>query len=136
MADPALVPLWFIAREAHRHVPVVLSGEGADEPFGGYAIYREPHALAPFDRLPDPPARAWLREEMHGWARDVVRDSGADHLVDLGAARRMLEAHRTGPVDHSRRIWALLVFLIWHGVCVEERIRPAIPAVVRGARAR
>src|SRR6478752_9477576 len=29
VADPALVPLWFIAREARRHVKVVLSGEGA-----------------------------------------------------------------------------------------------------------
>ena len=47
VADPALVPLWFIAREARRHVKVVLSGEGADELFGGYTIYREPLSLAP-----------------------------------------------------------------------------------------
>src|SRR5687768_9909978 len=33
VADPALVPLWFIAREARQHVKVVLSGEGADELF-------------------------------------------------------------------------------------------------------
>ncbi|MDP9116452.1 MAG: asparagine synthase (glutamine-hydrolyzing), partial [Actinomycetota bacterium] len=41
VADPALVPLYFIAREARKHVKVVLSGEGADELFGGYTIYRE-----------------------------------------------------------------------------------------------
>ncbi|MBN9633947.1 MAG: asparagine synthase (glutamine-hydrolyzing), partial [Actinobacteria bacterium] len=35
VADPALVPLFFIAREARKHVKVVLSGEGADELFGG-----------------------------------------------------------------------------------------------------
>jgi asparagine synthase (glutamine-hydrolysing) len=40
VADPALVPLFFIAREARKHVKVVLSGEGADELFGGYTIYR------------------------------------------------------------------------------------------------
>src|ERR671916_137001 len=34
VADPALVPLYFIAREARKHVKVVLSGEGADELFG------------------------------------------------------------------------------------------------------
>ena len=45
VADPALVPLWFIAREARKHVKVVLSGEGADELFGGYTIYREPLSL-------------------------------------------------------------------------------------------
>ncbi|MDP9427542.1 MAG: asparagine synthase (glutamine-hydrolyzing), partial [Actinomycetota bacterium] len=40
VADPALVPLYFVAREARKHVKVVLSGEGADELFGGYNIYR------------------------------------------------------------------------------------------------
>ena len=38
VADPALVPLFFIAREARKHVKVVLSGEGADELFGGDTI--------------------------------------------------------------------------------------------------
>ena len=46
VADPALVPLYFVAREARKHVKVVLSGEGADELFGGYTIYREPISLA------------------------------------------------------------------------------------------
>ena len=40
VADPALVPLYFVAREARKHVKVVLSGEGADELFGGYTIYK------------------------------------------------------------------------------------------------
>ena len=59
VADPALVPLFFIAREARKHVKVVLSGEGADELFGGYTIYREPLSLAV--RLPCPagPASPW-----------------------------------------------------------------------------
>ncbi len=286
VADPALVPLWFIAREARRHVKVVLSGEGADELFGGYTIYREPLSLAPFEKVPgalrgllgrastrlpdgmrgkdllrrgaipleqryygnarifrdgelagvlrqydprrshtdvtaghyaesagwdpvarmqhvdlftwlrgdilvkadkmtmanslelrvpflDPevfavasglpraaklgenttklalrkalagivpphvlqrrklgfpvPIRHWLRDEMYDWARGIVRDSQADHLVDLAAVTRMLDAHRDGPIDHSRRIWTLLVFLVWHGIFVERRIRPAVP---------
>ncbi len=54
VADPALVPLYFVANEARKHVKVVLSGEGADELFGGYNIYREPHSLAPMTALPNP----------------------------------------------------------------------------------
>ncbi len=286
VADPALVPLWFIAREARRHVKVVLSGEGADELFGGYTIYHEPLSLAPFEKVPgslrgllgrastrlpegmrgkdllrrgsiplekryygnarifrdgelagilrsydprrsytditapyyadsagwdpvsrmqhvdlftwlrgdilvkadkmtmanslelrvpflDPevfavasalplaeklgesttklalrkalagivpphvlhrrklgfpvPIRHWLRDEMHDWAREIVRDSQADHLIDMAAVNRMLDAHRDGPTDHSRRIWTLLVFLLWHGIFVEQRIKPEIP---------
>jgi asparagine synthase (glutamine-hydrolysing) len=54
VADPALVPLYFVANEARKHVKVVLSGEGADELFGGYNIYREPASLAPITALPNP----------------------------------------------------------------------------------
>jgi len=52
VADPALVPLYFVARTASEHVTVVLSGEGADEFFGGYTIYREPLSLAAVHGLP------------------------------------------------------------------------------------
>src|SRR4051794_23473920 len=58
VADPALVPLYFVAREARKHVKVVLSGEGADELFGGYTIYREPLSLAWANRVPQPGRRA------------------------------------------------------------------------------
>ena len=52
LADPACVPLYFVAREASKHVKVVLSGEGADELFGGYNIYREPQSLRVFNNMP------------------------------------------------------------------------------------
>src|SRR5215218_7648915 len=58
VADPALVPLYFVAREARKHVKVVLSGEGADELFGGYTIYREPLSLAWAERMPAAGKRA------------------------------------------------------------------------------
>jgi asparagine synthase (glutamine-hydrolysing) len=52
VADPALVPLYFLAERAARDVTVVVSGEGADELFGGYEIYREPSSLAAVAGLP------------------------------------------------------------------------------------
>lgn len=42
VADPSAIGLYFLAREARKHVTVVLSGEGSDELFGGYNIYLEP----------------------------------------------------------------------------------------------
>jgi asparagine synthase (glutamine-hydrolysing) len=53
VADPSVVPLYFLAKEAAKQVKVVLSGEGADELFGGYNIYREPMSLQGFSYLPN-----------------------------------------------------------------------------------
>ncbi|WP_019815148.1 asparagine synthase (glutamine-hydrolyzing) [Saccharomonospora saliphila] len=286
VADPALVPLWFIAREARKHVKVVLSGEGSDELFGGYTIYREPLSLAPFEKVPggvrkligkvssaipegtrgkdllrrgsltleeryygnarifrddqlrrvlrtfrpdvghqdvtapwyalsrgwdpvarmqhvdlftwlrgdilvkadkmtmanslelrvpflDPevfrvastvpldqkitqettkfalrraldgivpahvlnrrklgfpvPIRHWLRSDMYDWARGIISDSGTDELLDKRAMLALLDEHKSGTLDHSRRLWALLVFMLWHGIFVEGRIKPDVP---------
>ena len=286
VADPALVPLYFVAREARKHVKVVLSGEGADELFGGYTIYKEPLSLAAFEKVPggvrralgslseripegvrgksllhrgsmtleeryygnarsfsdrqvrdvlrtyrpewdhrdvtapiyehsrgwDPVARmqhldlfTWLRgdilvkadkitmanslelrvpfldsvvwdvasqlpasekishgttkyalrkamerivpphvlhrrklgfpvptrhwlagPELHDWAREVVTESGTDEFLDTAAVLRMLDEHRRGESDHSRRLWTVLCFMIWHGIFVEGRITPEI----------
>ncbi|MET4432363.1 asparagine synthase (glutamine-hydrolyzing) [Mycolicibacterium sp. 624] len=286
VADPALVPLFFIAREARKHVKVVLSGEGADELFGGYTIYREPLSLKAFDYLPRPvrrslgkasrplpegmrgksllhrgsltleeryygnarsfsddqlratlpgfrpewthtdvtaplyaesegwdpvarmqhidlftwlrgdilvkadkmtmanslelrvpfldpevfavasrlpfdqkitrattkfalrralepivpahvlnraklgfpvPIRHWLRAgELLDWAYATVASSQAGDLVDIAAVRRMLDEHRAGASDHSRRLWTVLIFMLWHAIFVEHSVTPQI----------
>lgn len=60
VADPAAISLFFAARLAKKKITVTLSGEGADEVFGGYGIYREPQALAFFHALPSP-----LKKTLH-----------------------------------------------------------------------
>src|SRR3954447_21315680 len=300
VADPALVPLYFVAREARKHVKVVLSGEGADELFGGYTIYREPLSLAWASKLPAPgrralsglsrlvpegvrgqdllrrasmpleeryygnarnmrddelaqllpghdpdlshvtvtealyrqtreagyddvtamqyvdlftwlrsdilvkadkmtmanslelrvpfldpevfrvastlpvdqrvtkqttkyalrraleqivpphvlnrrklgfpvPTRHWLAENLYDWARQVIEESQTDEWLDRRQILWMLDEHRDNqrsgsPVDYSRKLWTLLVFMVWHGIFVEERIRPEIPATVYPVR--
>jgi asparagine synthase (glutamine-hydrolysing) len=287
VADPALVPLYFVAKKAAEHVTVVLSGEGADEFFGGYTIYREPLSLAHVQGLPDPmqkglrvmskvipqgvkgksflergttpiearyygnarmfteeekrrllrrydpsvrytdvtapvyaecadlddvtkmqyvdlytwlrgdilvkadrmsmahslelrvpfldrevfdiaatvpvdlklpprsdatkyalrralegvvppaivnrrklgfptPTRVWLRTEMYEWARHILATSGAGDLLDLAYVARLLEEHRRGDADHSRKVWTVLVFCIWHAIFVERSLDPGI----------
>ncbi|APT85126.1 asparagine synthase (glutamine-hydrolyzing) [Corynebacterium aquilae] len=286
VADPSLVPLYFVAAEARKHVKVVLSGEGADELFGGYTIYKEPLSLAPFEKMPSPllkglnrlsqvlpdgmkgksllergttpmeeryygnarsfnweqlkrvlpearhewdhtdvtapiyakskgfdpvarmqhldlftwmrgdilvkadkitmanslelrvpfldkevfavaetipydlkitegttkyalrkameqivpahvlhrkklgfpvPMRHWLAgEELYGWAQDQIQASGTEHIFDKKAVLEMLAEHRAGVSDHSRRLWTVLSFMIWHGIFVEDRIDPKI----------
>ena len=294
VADPALVPLYFVAGEARKHVKVVLSGEGADELFGGYNIYREPMSLARLTGLPgglrrglaavgrampdgfrgqdllrrasldledryygnarifreehlaggllrtydparsfrditdpvyrltrdvDPIARmqhvdlfTWLRgdilvkadkmtmanslelrvpfldkevfdvartvpadqkvtknttklalrramelivpahvlhrrklgfpvpirhylaEGSYDWARDIITSAHTDEYLDPAAVLAMLDAHRAGEADHSRRLWTILVFMIWHGIFVTGQISPQIPEPVYPVR--
>lgn len=286
VADPALIPLYFVAKEARKHVKVVLSGEGADELFGGYTIYKEPLSLRGFDHLPgalrrlagqasqripegtrgksllhrgsltleeryygnarsfddarlravlrdyrpewthtdvtapiyamseglDPVARmqhidlfTWLRgdilvkadkvtmanslelrvpfldpevfavaetlpydekiahgttkyalrkaleqivpahvlhrkklgfpvpirhwlagPEMYDWAHETIEHSQTDHILNKTAVLAMLDEHRAGDVDNSRRLWTLLMFMVWHAIFVEKTIVPDI----------
>jgi asparagine synthase (glutamine-hydrolysing) len=73
------------------------------------------------------PLRHWLRgEELYDWAQQTIAESQTDHLLDKGAIKGMLDDHRAGRGDHSRRLWTLLVFMIWHGIFVENRITPDI----------
>lgn len=54
LADPAAIALFFVCRLASRNVKVCLSGEGADEIFGGYTIYKEPTDVAFYNHVPKP----------------------------------------------------------------------------------
>ncbi|WIV13331.1 asparagine synthase (glutamine-hydrolyzing) [Proteiniborus sp. MB09-C3] len=52
-SNPSVVPLYFLAKLAREHVTVVLSGEGADEIFGGYAWYETTPTMKKYKKIPN-----------------------------------------------------------------------------------
>ncbi|MEO8034472.1 MAG: asparagine synthase (glutamine-hydrolyzing), partial [Acidobacteriota bacterium] len=86
IADPAILPTFLLAREARKHVKVVLSGEGADELFGGYPTYLG-HKVAPkFDALP-----AFLRNAVRSAVR-AIPSSGKKVTVEYLLKRFVSDA--------------------------------------------
>lgn len=76
LADPAAVALYFVCKLASERVKVVLSGEGADEIFGGYNIYKEPDDMAFYNAIPKP-----IRKAVGAVASKLPAKRGLNFLI-------------------------------------------------------
>ena len=73
VADPSAIGLYFLAREARKHVKVVLSGEGSDELFGGYNIYLEPFARKKVTWIPRPVLKLLANLPFNYFGRNYIK---------------------------------------------------------------
>ena len=76
LADPSCVGIYLLSEEARKHVKVVLSGEGSDELFGGYNIYKEYYSLKPFSYLPES-----IKREVNKVAKVLPDIKGKSYLL-------------------------------------------------------
>ena len=76
------------------------------------------------------PTADFLAGPLHEWARGIIADSRTDALIDKKAALALLDEHKEGQHDRSRQLWALLMFMLWHGIFVENRIKVRVPEPV------
>jgi asparagine synthase (glutamine-hydrolysing) len=73
VADPSAIGLYFVSREARKSVTVVLSGEGADEFFGGYNIYLAPYAYRKIAWLPKSLLGLFLKIPFEFFGKNYIR---------------------------------------------------------------
>ncbi len=79
LADPSCIALYFVCNTAAQYVKVVLSGEGADEIFGGYNIYKEPLGSHAYKSLP-----RFIRKGIGSVAEKLPPKRGVNFLVRNG----------------------------------------------------
>lgn len=79
-SNPSSVPLYFLSKLAREHVTVVLSGEGADEIFGGYEWYDDDPKLKKYKKLP-----AFIRKPVAKVAQKMPYFRGRTTLIRGGA---------------------------------------------------
>jgi asparagine synthase (glutamine-hydrolysing) len=62
-----------------------------------------------------PPIASWLRNELSGWAKDLLNTDNLrrDGYLDPGACNQLLDAHIATRSNHSKILWALIMFQAW-----------------------
>ena len=118
------VPLYFLAQLASEHVTVVLSGEGADELFGGYESYMRTPRLQKYDKMVPKNVRRGLSK----LARKLPNNRVTDFLVRGGQTPEeyFIGQARVFPEDEAL---AVLKPAFRHGVTVKEITAPIYQSV-------
>lgn len=77
LADPSCIALYFVSRLASHYVKVVLSGEGADELFGGYTCYNDPRVFKIYQTI----VPHCIRKAIRAICRKLPDIKGRDYLI-------------------------------------------------------
>lgn len=120
LSDPSCIALYFVAKLASEYVKVVLSGEGADELFGGYTCYNDPRVfkiyqtIVPYcirraickvcKKLPDIKGRDYLIRATHPLEKGYI---GNAYMYDLSQKKAILKdpSIATDPTKLVRRLY-------------------------------
>ena len=67
------------------------------------------------------PMRFWLKNELHDWAQTLITESQTEQYLDKKVILQLLQDHCDNKADNSRKIWTVLMFMLWHQIYVEGK---------------
>lgn len=67
------------------------------------------------------PMRFWLKDELHDWAQNLIIESQTDKYFEKSVILQLLQDHCDGKADNSRKIWTVLMFMLWHQIYIEDK---------------
>ena len=103
LGDPAVLPTWLLADAARERVKVILSGEGADELFGGYPTYLGHKYAERWQRVPRPV------RSMVGWAADRWPSSTGKMTLEYMLKQFLAASDRPWAERHLTWLGALAI---------------------------
>lgn len=102
LSNPSEIPLFFLAETASKYVKVVLSGEGADELFGGYPLYQSEWHFGRYEKVP-----RFIRKALAGIANALPNFKGK-HFITVGAMEPWERYARANYVFNAQSASAVL----------------------------
>ena len=70
------------------------------------------------------PIRVWLKEDTYfNLVKDRFTSPAAEQFFHTEKLVSLLEDHRAGKADNSRKIWTVFMFLVWYGVYFENGVK-------------
>ena len=121
MANSLEVRVPFLDRkvfEVARHVPLKYKVTKENTKFAmRQAAHRYlPDMVAEKKKLGFPvPIRIWLRDDKYyNIVKEAFTSKAAEEFFKTDEIVKLLDGHKDGKADNSRKIWAIYMFLVWH----------------------
>lgn len=67
------------------------------------------------------PMRVWLKNELYNWAFNII-DNNPVKEINKEEVLIMLKDHKAGKGDYSRKVWSIIVFIIWYRLYVDKTL--------------
>ena len=67
------------------------------------------------------PIRVWLKNELYDWAYKIIYDNPVKE-INKDEVINMLRKHKEGKGDYSRKIWSIIVYILWYRLYVDKSL--------------